>query len=100
MRKISEKDIKANRVAGQEGYINYQNMLKTDTIGITLTTVEPNSIAPKPIHSHKERQLNFIIEADATLICGGKKTSVETGDLLIFDGWEDHSFKVTGEKKS
>jgi len=96
MEKISGTHIKAHRVSGEKGFINYQNMLKTDKIGITLTIVEPNSIAPKPVHSHKEKQFNFIIEGKATLICGGKETDVEVGDLIIFDSWEDHSFKANG----
>ena len=74
-------------------------MIRTDKIGITLTTIEPNSIAPKPPHSHKERQFNFIIEGEAMLTSGGKETDVDAGNLVFFDSWEDHSFKVTGDKK-
>jgi len=98
MRIIKEKDVKASRIAGEKGFVNYQNLLKTDKIGIAITTVEPNSIAPKPVHSHREKQFNFIVEGEAILICGGKETNVGVGDLVIFDDWEDHSFKTIGDK--
>jgi mannose-6-phosphate isomerase-like protein (cupin superfamily) len=99
MRRISEKKVEAKRIAGQRGFINYQDLLKNGRTSITLTTIDPGSLAPKPIHSHRERQLNFIIGGEATLICGGKEIDVKAGDLLIFDEWEDHSFRTREGKR-
>ena len=98
MKIINEKDVDVNRVPGEKGFIDYQNLFKADKIGITLTTIEHDSFAPKPVHSHKEKQFNFIIEGEGIMICGGREIDVKVGELIIFDSWEDHSFKAMGSR--
>jgi quercetin dioxygenase-like cupin family protein len=55
------------------------------------TTTPANPFGP---HKHKQRELWFILEGQATVSLDGQESAVQGGDMIQLDPWVEHGLRT------
>jgi quercetin dioxygenase-like cupin family protein len=55
------------------------------------TTTPANPFGP---HKHKQRELWFILEGQATVSLDGQESAVQGGDMIQLDPWIEHGLRT------
>ncbi|NLS76621.1 MAG: cupin domain-containing protein [Chloroflexi bacterium] len=55
-------------------------------------TTPTNPFGP---HKHEQPELWFIISGEAVVKLGDQETTVEPGDLIVIDPWEEHGLSAS-----
>jgi quercetin dioxygenase-like cupin family protein len=95
MQVISEKDIKKKTVLGEKGKVEMMDFLEKPSMIIGTRIVPPNSSVPPKPHSHKLRQINYVIEGEPTLTNGKESIRLKKGDFVILESFEEHYYSTT-----
>jgi quercetin dioxygenase-like cupin family protein len=95
MRVISEDNIEKKTVIGEKGIVEMMNFLEKPNMIIGTRTVPPNSSVPRKPHSHKLRQINYVIEGEPTLTSNKESVKLKKGDFVILESFEEHYYSTT-----
>ena len=91
MKIVKESDLLSRTNPSTKGSATIKRL---DANGIEVGTarIAPNSETPKPIHSHPERQVFFVIEGSGYLRGRNRKVRIQGGDFVLVEPNEEHYF--------
>ena len=95
MRVISEDNIEKKIVMGERGTVEMMNFLESPKMIIGTRTVRPNSWVPRKPHSHKLRQINYVIDGEPILTSGKESVKLKKGDFVLLESFEEHYYSTT-----
>ncbi|TFF91318.1 cupin domain-containing protein [Candidatus Thorarchaeota archaeon] len=89
MKKINESDMKGKLVRGDLGSVKVFDAIEKGLVA-GVRVVRPMSKVPAAPHSHRERQLIYLISGKAWVSNGSETAEMVPGDFAFFDPDEEH----------
>jgi quercetin dioxygenase-like cupin family protein len=95
MKVVNEKDVEEKVIIGEKGKLEMMNIIEHPDLMIgTRIILQNSSVPPKP-HSHKRRQINYVIDGEPLLTNGKVTIKLKKGDFVILESFEEHYFSTT-----
>lgn len=94
MKVMHEKDMEKFTAEGIKGFVDVIDAVNEDSIVAGVRVIHAGSTVPKKVHSHKHRQMCYVISGDCEVFIEDEndKTVLKPGDFLLFEPYEQHYF--------
>jgi quercetin dioxygenase-like cupin family protein len=94
---VNEADIEKKTVDGERGKQHMINLVEQRGLVIgTRIILQNSSVPPKP-HSHKRRQINYIIDGEPSVTNGKVTIKLKKGDFVVLESFEEHYYSTNDE---
>ena len=97
MKVVNERDVEKKVMIGEKGKVEIMNIVEQPDLVIGTRIILQKSSVPSKPHSHKRRQINYVIDGEPVVTNGKVTTKLKKGDFVILESFEEHYFSTIDE---